>query len=271
MPFIKYNEKNIYYEVHGEGEVIVILNGIMMSHMSWKAFIPELSRNNKVVLLDFLDQGKSDKMDSLYKQDLQVEVVKAVIDKLELNKINLFGISYGGEVALQFALKYKNLLNKLILFNTTSNTNSWLQDIGRGWINAAETKDAETFYNVTIPIIYSPSFYNKNIDWMNKRREILYKVFKEDFLISMIRLIKSAEGYDVKEKLNKIDISTLIVSSEYDFITPVAEQEDIYKGIPNSQYILIRECGHASMYEKPNEFINILKGYLFVEKEIKIV
>ncbi|MNI85703.1 hypothetical protein D3C73_1427240 [compost metagenome] len=63
----------------------------------------------------------------------------------------------------------------------------------------------------------------------------------------------------------------MIVSSEHDFITPVIEQEYLYKNITNSKYILIRECGHASMYEKPNEFIGILKGYLSVKKEIKIV
>lgn len=271
MPYVKYNDKNIYYEIHGEGEALVILNGIMMSHASWKVFLPELSKSNKVVLLDFLDQGKSEKMSTSYKQDIQVEVVKAVIDELGLKNINLFGISYGGEVAIQFALKYKSLLNKLILFNTTSYTNPWLKDIGRGWINAAETNDAESFYNVTIPIIYSPGFYTKNIDWMNKRRELLYGVFKEDFLNQMINLIESAEAYDVRDKLDKIDINTIVVSSEYDFITPAVDQEYIHKNISNSKYILIKDCGHASMYEKPVEFIAILKGFLTIEKEIKVV
>jgi 3-oxoadipate enol-lactonase len=271
MPFIKYNNKNIYYEVHGEGNPLIILNGIMMSHMSWSAFLPQLTKDNKVILLDFFDQGKSDKMDKSYKQDLQVEVVKTVIDELGLGEVNIFGISYGGEVALQFALKYNNLVNKLMLFNTTSYTNPWLHDIGRGWLKAALTKDQEIFYNITIPIVYSPLFYTKNIDWMNKRRELLYGVFKEDFLDGMVRLIESAEGYDVRERLNEIKANTLVVSSEFDFITPIPDQEYICDNISLAKYVLIRNCGHASMYEKPNEFINILTGFLAIEKEIKIV
>lgn len=271
MPFVNYKNKNIYYEVHGEGDPLVILNGIMMSHASWQAFIPELSKDNKVVLLDFLDQGKSDKMEESYKQDVQVEVVKAVIDELKLDKINLFGISYGGEVALQFALKYENLLNKLILFNTTSYTNPWLEDIGRGWINAAEDNNKEAFYNVTIPIIYSPNFYTKNIDWMNRRKELLYKVFNEDFLTAMVRLIESAEGYDVRSDIHKIKVNTIVVSSEYDFITPANEQEYIKDRIENSSYIMIKDSGHASMYEKTIEFLSILKGYLSIENCVKIV
>lgn len=271
MAFLSYNNKNIYYEVHGEGTPLVILNGIMMSHGSWQVFLPELCKENKVILLDFLDQGKSDKMEESYKQDIQVEVLKAVIDELKLDKINLFGISYGGEVALQFALKYESYLNKLILFNTTSCTNPWLQDIGRGWINAAEDRNKEAFYNVTIPIIYSPGFYTKNIDWMNRRKELLYKVFNEEFLTAMIRLIGSAEGYDVRNDIHNIKVNTLIVSSEYDFVTPVNEQEYIKEKIENSTYILIKDSGHASMYERPIEFLTILKGYLSIENYMKIV
>ncbi len=271
MPYVSYKNKNIYYEVYGDGEPLVILNGIMMSHGSWQVFVEELSKNNKLILLDFLDQGKSDKMDESYKQDIQVEVVKAVIDELKLTKINLFGISYGGEVALQFAIKYEEYISKLLLFNTTSYTNPWLQDIGRGWINAAEYNNGEAFYNVTIPIIYSPSFYTKNIEWMNKRKEFLYNVFNEEFLKAMIRLIESAEGYDVRSHIDKISSKTLVVSSEYDFITPANEQEFIKDKIKDSTYIMIKDSGHASMYEKPIEFLSIIKGFLSIVSFTKIV
>jgi len=271
MAFLKLNNKKIYYEVHGDGEPLVILNGIMMSHKSWVAFIPELSKKYKVILLDFLDQGNSDKMDSSYKQDLQVEVVKAVLDELKINNANILGISYGGEVGLQFVLKYKKYVNKLLLFNTTSYTNPWLEDIGRGWINTAKYNDPEAFYNVTIPIIYSQNFYEKNIDWMNRRKAILEKIFNKEFLQGVIRLTESAEGYDVRNKLCEIEQDTIIISSEFDYITPISNQEYIHNNVKNSKYILIKNCGHASMYEKPMEFLSIVFGFLTIENEIKIL
>lgn len=271
MPFINYNNKNIYYEIHGNGKPLVILNGIMMSHASWLLFLPELAKDHQVILIDFFDQGKSDRMAESYGQDLQVEVVKAVVDELKLNQISLFGISYGGEIALQFAIKYQSLIDKLLLFNTTSYTNPWLHDIGRSWVSVAQTNDGVAFYHTTIPIIYSPSFYSKNIDWMNARKEFLYRVFDQNFLAGMIRLIESAEGYDVRKELAEIKVETLIVSSEHDFVTPVADQVYLHEKLPNSSYVFIKDCGHASMYEKPNEFISILKGFLTVEKAIKML
>ena len=269
MPFAKYNNQSIHYEVHESLErnheehlPLVILNGLMMSHLSWQMFLPELTKKHKVILLDFFDQGKSDKMGQSYSQDIQVEAVKAVLADLELEKVNLFGISYGGEVAMAFAIKYPSYLQKLLLFNTTAYTNPWLHDIGRGWVAAARAYDGELFYNITIPIIYSPGFYIRRIEWMNQRKDFLYGVFQKDFLDATIRLIESAEGFDVREELGQIEIETLVVSSDTDFVTPAYEQEFIHQQIKGSTYLQIKNCGHASMYERPKEFMGILKGFL---------
>ncbi|SKC48147.1 alpha/beta fold hydrolase [Maledivibacter halophilus] len=272
MSELRYNNKRIYYEIYGDGEPLILLNGIMMSHLSWKAFIPELSKNKKLILFDFLDQGKSDKMEGIkYGHELQVEALKALINHMNIKKADIVGISYGGEIAMQFAIKYKELVGKLILFNTASYTTPWLRDIGRGWINAAKTYDPETFYNVSIPYIYSPLFYTENNEWMEKRRKILYNVFNRDFLNSMIRLTKSSEGYEIRSMLREIKAETLIVGAEYDYITPLIEQEYINENIKGSKFLVIKNCGHASMYEKPNEFILLVNGFLNIEKSLLIV
>ncbi|MCL2864386.1 MAG: alpha/beta hydrolase [Lachnospiraceae bacterium] len=264
MPFAKYNDKKIYYEVHGElnSEPLLMLNGIMMSHASWHLFIPALIKEHTLILMDFFDQGQSDQMMVAYEQDIQVEAIKAVLDDLKLKKVNLCGISYGGEVAMHFALKYQDSIRKLLLFNTTAYTNPWLRDIGRGWNQAAEKNDSELFYNITIPIIYSPIFYSKNIEWMNQRKEFLYHIFKDSFLSAMIRLVDSAEHHDLRERIQEIKADTLVVSSDYDFVTPAVEQEFIHKQIAGSTYLQIKNCGHASMYERPTEFLTMLKGFL---------
>lgn len=267
-----YDNKKIYYEVYGEGEPLILLNGIMMNHVSWKFFMPQLSKNKKVILFDFLDQGKSDKLQDVeYNHSIQVDVLKALINHLNINKANILGISYGGEIALQFAIKYPDKINKLLIFNTTSYTTPWLKDIGRGWINAAETYNPEAFYNVSIPYIYSPLFYTNNYEWMEKRKNMLYNVFTEDFLDAMVRLIISSEGYDIRHKLKEITVDTMIVGADYDFVTPLFEQEYIHQNIKGSKFMMIKNCGHASMYEKPNEFVSIIDGFLSIEKELSIL
>lgn len=264
MSNFKFLEKNIYYVVDGIGKPFVILNGIMMSTKSWQPFIRSFSAQNMVIRLDFLDQGQSDKLGgTAYDQSLQVEVLKALVEHLRLPKISVVGISYGGEVALQFAAKYPELVDRLVLFNTTAYTSPWLSDIGKGWIAAGKTRDAMHYYYVTIPVIYSPIFYEKRLDWMRRRETALQPVFSNpDFLEAMERLTNSAEHHNLVADLDKIVAPTLIVSAEQDYLTPMHNQELLYKRLKNAQWIKIPGSGHASMYEKPLLFTTLILGFV---------
>lgn len=259
--FFTYQNKQVYYEVHGEGAPILILNGIMMSTKSWAHFIKPLTQFNQLILCDFLDQGQSDKLSGEYDHKIQVDLVIALLDHLNLEKVNLYGVSYGGQVALQVALKAAHRIEKLCLFNTSDQTSYWLSEIGHAWNKAA--LDAESYYLTTIPIIYSPKFFNENHEWMRNRKKILTQVFSnQDFIDSMIRLTKSSENYDVSERVSEIEIPTLIVGCEYDFVTPYYQQQQLHQKMKHSELLFVPDSGHALMYEKPALFVSLVLGFM---------
>ena len=272
MATISIQGKNMYYEVHGEGEPLVILNGIMMSTGSWTSFIDVFSKDNKLVLVDFIDQGQSDKAEDLYSQDLHVEMLNELFQKLNIEKLHLLGISYGGEVAQRFALKYEEKLLSLILANTTCYTSKILKDIGEGWIHSAKTYDGSKFFKATMPYIYSPEFYEENIIWLHEREKAFEQATKEEWYEGFIRLVRSAEGLDLRDQVEKIKVPTLIMSSEYDATTPIRYQEELQKKIVDSKLVVIKGSGHASMYEKPYEFTSIVMGFIKTSNEkIKVL
>jgi pimeloyl-ACP methyl ester carboxylesterase len=267
MSTFKFRDKNIFYVVEGQGKPIIILNGIMMSTRSWSPFVGSLSEKNQLIRFDFLDQGQSDKLiGETYTQDIQVELIKALMEHLHLDKASLVGISYGGSVAVQFAIKYPSFVDRLLLFNTTSYTSPWLRDIGRGWIEAGQTRNGEAYYHTTIPPIYSPYFYETNIDWMQKRQALLVPIFSNpEFLDQMERLTFSAESYDVRASLSKITAKTLIITAEEDYLTPIANQAYLHQNIKHSEWIKIPNTGHASMYERPLLFTTLVLGFVNVK------
>jgi 3-oxoadipate enol-lactonase len=263
LSYFDFKGKKVYYETFGQGKPIVLLNGIMMSTVSWQAFKEVLSTNNQLILVDFLDQGRSDKMeDTPYTQDIQVEVLKALFDELNLTKINLVGISYGGEVALEFSVRHEEYVDNMVLFNTTAKTTSWLKDIGVAWNRSAG--DPLDYYCTTIPVIYSPKFYNEKNEWMNNRKVLLTeKVFNQKpFMDSMVRLTESSDNHDVTGELPKIKIPTLIVSCENDYITPMPEQKLLHELISTSDLVVIPNTGHGSMYERPVLFTTLILGFI---------
>jgi 3-oxoadipate enol-lactonase len=271
MPKISIMRKELFYETYGEGEPIIFLNGIMMSTLSWKPFIKAFSKY-KMILLDLIDQGNSDKADSEYDQLLHVEMLKELLNQLGYEKVHMLGISYGGEVAMKFASKYGNRLTSLILSNTTAKTTNIMKDIEAAWDYAASTHDGTIFFKATMPFIYSRKFYEENDCWLAKREEILSKSLTQEWYEGFRRAIKSASNHNEMEKLSEIEVPTLVIGADLDILTPIAYQQFIYENIKNCKMIILKDAGHASMYEKPYEFAGSILGFLeSYDKEIKIV
>jgi len=269
MSLYKTSFGNIHVEKHGDDHkpLLVLLNGIMMSTQSWVMFLPTLTKHAQVILLDFLDQGQSDKAKQPYTVADQSQILYEVLQALNIKHASVCGISYGGEVALDFSIKHPNMVERLMVFNTTAKTSLWLKDIGDSWIKA--TSDPLAFYLTTLPTIYSHKFYETHQAWMVQRKETLLNVFSNpDFMQSMIRLTHSSESFNVLEELGRIIAPTLVVSSELDTITPIHEQQLIAKAIKHSTHMILNGCGHASMYENPNAFLSLIIGYLSHEHSI---
>jgi pimeloyl-ACP methyl ester carboxylesterase len=271
MPFVEVSDKNIYYETYGEGEPLVILNGIMMSTASWNGFIKSFSANHKLVLIDLLDQGRSDKVEGSYTQDMHVEMLKEFFEKLGFEKIHLLGVSYGGEVAMKFALKHQSMLHTLLLADTTAYTNDLMHDIEELWDYTAGLHDGRIYFKATMPYIYSTEFYMKNIDWLKTREALFCKVLTPEWYEAFRRANRSSSNLNIIHEIHNIKVPTIIIGAEYDIITPVRYQEEIAKLIENSRFVIIKGAGHASMYEKPYEFASIVLGYLSVYNESIVV
>ena len=263
----------VYYEVHGDhGEPLLILNGIMMSTASWKAFVPNFSKNNVAILVDFLDQGQSERMTESYNHEIQVNVLEALLDLLPYEKYTVMGISYGGEIAIQYAVKRPDRIRSLVLANTAMRTSDWLRKIGDGWNAVAKTGVGEAYYLTTIPVIYSTAFYEREAAWMDRREGVLIPYFsRPDVQESLIRLTDSSRDYDYTDRVSEITAPTLIISCTEDVLVPPTEQIMLHERLKGSHYVTINGSGHASMYEDPASFCALVLGFAnLLDEEIKI-
>ncbi len=271
MATFDFDGKKVYYEDYGAGKPIIVLNGIMMSTNSWKPFVADFSRSNRCILVDFFDQGQSSRMTSAYDHSIQVELLYALYNHLKLTSACVMGISYGGEVAIQFAVKYGNLVEKLLLFNTCARTSSWLKKIGDGWNEVAKLNSGYAYYLTTIPIIYSTEFFISRAEWMDNREKTLTEYFaRDDVRQSLIRLTDSSRDYDYVDRLSEISCPTLIVSGGVDALVPKEEQLLLHQKIKGSCYVTINGSGHASMYESPLAFASLVVGFCNVSSDLKI-
>ena len=257
-----FDELGIYYEVYGEGKPLILLNGIMMSTASWSEHIKILKNYFKIIVYDMRDQGKSTKLKEGYDISIHAEDLKKLIDFLGFDKVNILGLSYGGQVAEIFASKYPEYIDNLILSNTTYKIDNYLYSIGEAWKVAAKTYDGEAFFDLALPFIYSKTFYNNNFEWLKNRRKLFKDLLTKDWFEGFIRLASSNPNFDVSNDLEKIQCKTLLIAAEEDIITPISDMEFIKDKIRRSELIVIKSAGHGAFLEKLNLFCDIVKGFL---------
>jgi pimeloyl-ACP methyl ester carboxylesterase len=253
----------IYYEVHGEGEPIIFLHGIMMNTLSWIAFIPDLSKRFKLILLDFRDQGQSSRMQEQYGQDIHIGDVLRLLDELNIPKVHMMGLSYGGQVALRFALQHQDRLKSLCLFNTPNRVTNHLRQIGIAWETAAELNDGEKFFQLAIPFIYSEPFYETHLDFLMERQKLFKSLLTKEWFEGFIRLSRSVKDYALsQEELKSIKVPTLLVGADLDIVVSNRAMKDIHENMQNCEWLMIPDSGHGAFLERMNEFLTILIGFV---------
>lgn len=116
MSYFIYQSKKIFYSETGNGIPVIMLHGDTASSIMFEMLLPLYQENFKVILIDFLGNGKSDRVDE-FPADLwitQAQQVIALIEHLNYKKVNLIGTSGGAWVAVNTALERPDLINKVV-------------------------------------------------------------------------------------------------------------------------------------------------------------
>lgn len=250
----------IHYELSGTGSPVLILNGIMMATTGWHPFVKTIQDRHQLLLVDFIDQGQSASCEMTYSQGLQVAMLAALLQELKLGPVRVYGISYGGQIALALALEHPELVHALILANSSTYTPPWFRAIAASWFLAAG--EGEAFYQASIPLIYGHAFWAREQAFLAEHRPRLIALFNDqDFMARLKRLIESTQDFDCRQALHRLHCPCLVVASEQDTLIPKAFQEEMAAAIEGAHFVSLPGQGHASMYENPVLFQTLVLGF----------
>jgi pimeloyl-ACP methyl ester carboxylesterase len=115
MPHITANGVNLYYEEHGDGEPLILIMGFTVSAVGWYWNVPAFARDFRTIVFDNRGVGRSDKPDAPYSMQMFADDTAGVLDGLGIEQAHVFGISMGGMIAQEFALRYPDRVKTLIL------------------------------------------------------------------------------------------------------------------------------------------------------------
>lgn len=231
MPTIQANGINIYYEVHGEGEPLVMIAGLSIDLTALDSIISEISKRYKVIAFDNRGAGRSDKPDVQYTIEMMADDTTGLLRELKVAQAHIMGISLGGRIAITLALKCPELVKSLILVSTCPRVP---KTYGRRVL----------FLLLEIP---------RRIGAFGKEYPQPYYAYR--------RQRQASEGYDATDRLREIHARTLILHGKKDRLAPYKWAEEMHAGITGSEMITF-DGGHTFLFWKKKEFIDATLGFL---------
>ena len=261
MPKIEVNNITLYYELHGpeSAQLLVLNNGVIMNAAtSWIFQTAALAKYYQVLQYDCRGQGQSDHPQEPYSMEIHADDLAALLDALDIKQAHIAGISYGGEVAQSFVLKYPNSVDSLILIDTVSEVGTELQIIAESWINALQSGDPLAFFNATVPLNFSPKFIQENPQVFEEAK---VRYAQLDFP-AVIRLIECFIKVKFTDRLGEIKSPTCITVGELDLLKGPAYADILKAGIPHAEMHIIKGAGHVTCWERAEELNTIILGFL---------
>lgn len=261
MPTVPANGVRLYYELHGpeDAPVLVLNNGILMNAAtSWALQSKAFSRRHRLLLYDCRGQGQSDHPEGPYTMALHAEDLLALLDALDIRQAHLAGISYGGEVIQAFALAYPDRVRSLILADTVSEVGPELRLTVETWLDAAWRADPAAFFNATVPWNFSPQFIRDHPALLEDARQ---RYTRLDFS-AVARLCEAFLAVNYTLRLREIPAPTCILAGELDLLKGPAYARLLQQHIPHAELHILSGAGHASSWERPEEFNTVVLGFL---------
>jgi len=255
------NNITISYNDVGEGIIpIIFLHGYPFDKSMWKGQLDSLKSSNRVIAIDIRGFGKSiDEKTHLSIDQFGKDLV-SFMDKLNIEKAIICGLSMGGFIALNAIANFPSRFKGLILCDTQciADTDE-VKEKRFAAIEQINLNGVDAFNEKFINTVFHPDSLTNKKELVQSLRSI---VFANPKAIITAGLTALAERSETCSTLNVIRVPTLIICGREDEVTPIAQSEFMHEQIDGSILIIIEDAGHVSNLEQPVEFNNCLLGFL---------
>jgi pimeloyl-ACP methyl ester carboxylesterase len=243
---------NIRYIEAGQGPTVILLHGLGSVKEIWAANIGALSAKYHVYALDQIGFGHSDKPLLEYKITTFVDFLHAFMQAQNLSKATLVGNSLGGWIAIDFAVRHPQMVDKIVLVDSAGLPFEKPITVD---LNPASLGDMRT--------LLESIFYDK-------------KMVTEEFALqAFTNHVRNNDGFTIQRtlagfaqnqfedaKLSTIHAPALVVWGRQDELIPVSSGEKLRDGIPGAKLVVYEQCGHVPQLEKPAEFNKAVIDFL---------
>jgi pimeloyl-ACP methyl ester carboxylesterase len=251
MPIARNGAVELYYESVGTGPAVLLISGQAMTLDAWWRTVPELSGSFRVLTFDHRDVGRSSRWPWPYVVAQMADDAIAVLDAAHVDRAHVYGISLGGMVAQELALRHPERVRSLVLGATTG-----------GGPDAILAKPQPLTFFVRVGAMapeeaeWAAVPYNYGLRTRREHGEriaedIAKRVQNQTDTLAYLHQVAAAASHNTVGRLGSIQVPTLVVHGKEDLVMPPRNGEILAKTIRGAEFKLWPGAGHLYVTDEP--------------------
>lgn len=256
MPYLKANGIQLHYEERGSGKPLLLIMGITADLSVWEKHVSYWEKHYRCILFDNRGVGLSDKPEGPYTTAQMADDSAALLEALGIPEAAVVGVSMGGAIALQLAIRHPGSVASLVLMCPWASCDRKTEAVFRHMMHAKAHLRPEHFSNFVQQLIFHKTTWDDDAEY-----EGLIAGQKEAALAETPQPLHGLEGqahacisHHVVDQLPEIKVPSLVIGGKDDQFIPEWMALEVANGIPDSDIHLYENAGHAFHWEKLEDF-----------------
>lgn len=260
MGMTQANGADLYYEIYGEGEPLVLIQGCGGDVTFWEPQIELLSQYFRLILFDNRGMGRSEVTPGDYTTQLLANDAASLLDQLGIKNANVLGWSMGGMIAQELAINRSDLVKKLVIAASSSKFPDKSAFVFKTFLDMVQRGEFESLTRWHMSLCFSQAFFSHPPVVDQVQASFMSPKYPAT-LEGLASQVSALNAHDSRGRLGNINAPTIVLGAEEDGFFPVQSIYETAAGIKDAK-ALILPGAHLYYIERPMEFSQAVVQFL---------
>ena len=254
------NGIELSYLEEGDGEPLLLIMGLAADASAWELHLKAYREHFHCFAVDNRGAGASSKPKGPYSTQQMADDYAGLVAALELGPVRVVGISMGGAIAQELALRHPELLVRMVLVSSWARCDEYTVEVFRHFAAVRARVTAPEFTQLLQLWIWAPAYVAAHIDELREERVSAAAAPMEQPAFEA--QCAACITHDTFAQLGKVKAPTLVTAGAADIFTPLRFAEELHTGIAGSELHVFPDAGHAHHWEALEKFNTLTTAWL---------